>query len=632
MTLPEHTKLLTVLVCSFLLSAGVTLRVRMDSTNNNSDELGKQPTGSILNTFSGFFTRDRAVFKDVCPALLTSYKELPDGETNVAEGGQTTSGDNIQGNLNLHQDNVTVQKPESSTEDSGENGRVAGGATVDPDLVEVTRVETYSDTENDEEMSHSSTSLQEKLGSSWKSTLPEEDKDAEEHVEEDEPKVPLFRTHKFKEKSRVEALLFSSKFAGSSTSKPSVVAPASKLGGDCSPKITATVSVLAETLHTEENTVVGLKAAEDDEYAGIDCSQPVPSVITGRQMLEAPDYNTDLAPPLKEAQNQEALDETAEAGSEEPHPIQVSTSVPPRPKTPEVLNQSLSNSEEQPNTASLTISGSEMHKPLLSSPEESLNDNSPGSSLGDQHTADLKMPETNIKPSLSSAVTSSSSASSSNATMPSPPSFQMPALFSGLRVLKKGAVGEDREVVSEIKQRQKDSELALLNLKKPVNKAKLSPEQKMASLVKKHPEPKSITESKSAVMGQLSQKLNLENHEDSSQSNSGQDGDSSHGKQECENGEEAAGERTPGSETPKSSPEKKKTSDLAYETFKSIFGPRTVTKEKTEAVDVEAVKKKFRNDKESVRQIFERTSKIPSKELTTPKETSVCSYKIEINK
>lgn len=189
----------------------------------------------------------------------------------------------------------------------------------------------------------------------------------------------------------------------------------------------------------------------------------------------------------------------------------------------------------------------------------------------------------------------------------------MPALFSGLRVLKKGAVGEERETVSEIKQSEKDADLALLSLKKTVNKAKLFPEQKTPSPVKKHTEPKPIADSKSSVMGHLSQLLNLDNQDETKKSDVGKDA-------EKENGEEA-----PGPETPTSTPERKKTSDLAYETFRSIFGPKTVKKE-TEDVDLEAVKKKIKNDKENLRSIFERASKSPSKDINSPTEANVCMF------
>lgn len=210
----------------------------------------------------------------------------------------------------------------------------------------------------------------------------------------------------------------------------------------------------------------------------------------------------------------------------------------------------------------------------------------------------------------------------------------MPALFSGLRVLKKGAVGEERETMSEIKQREKDADLALLNLKKSVNKAKLYPEQKTASPTKKLPDPKPVTGTKSLVMGQLSHLLGRDNQDETKKSDGRDDDDDPNTRKgtkrsqeekdadpnsnkECENGEEVVGEKTPDAETPTSTPERKKTSDLAYETFRNIFGPKAVKKEKMDDVDLEAVKKKIKTDKENLRSIFERASKSPGKDRST---------------
>lgn len=98
----------------------------------------------------------------------------------------------------------------------------------------------------------------------------------------------------------------------------------------------------------------------------------------------------------------------------------------------------------------------------------------------------------------------------------------------------------------------------------------------------------------------------------------GQEGDSLGSKKESAEGEVVSGAKTP--ETPASTLERKTTSDMAYETFKNLLGPRTTKKEKTEAVDLEAVKKKIKNDKENLRSIFERTTKSPGKEVKSPKE------------
>lgn len=605
----------------------------MDSASNNSDGAGKQPAGSILNVFSSFFGRERSASSDVESAMLMSYKELPDGENPLPEGGQNTNSENmLQGREDMHQDNVTAscdtgQRTESSEtcKESDDHVKTAAGASVDPDLVQVTRVETYSEDE-DEQAAHSSTSLSEKHASTGDPALPEEDNNTMDHDDGDiseadtEYQVPVFRTHKFKERSPIEAILYSDKFARRTDSRAVLVSSVSKEGDDCIPKeSTRTVSVDVETS--------GVQTDESDECAGIDCSLPVPAIISGHLALDGSSHNAATVPPLKQTEDLDSTqkDETHEQRAEAEEGTlssQVSSSVPSSPKTPEVSVQSSSSLEEQSDSAGIT----DQTMSLSSAPKESPGDIQPIASPASQRIAAPKTPETNAPPpasSISPSSTSSTSSPSRGTALSSPPSFQMPALFSGLRVMKKGAVGEDRETVSEIKQREKDADLALLSLKKTVNKAKLFPEQNTATPAKKHAEPKPVGETKSIVMGQLSHLLNLGNQDETKKSDDGRDADPEHSKKESENGDEVAGEKLPGPATPTSSPEKKKTSDLAYETFRSIFGPKTVKKEKTENVDLEAVKKKIKNDKENLRSIFERTSKSPSKEVKSPTEANV---------
>ena len=56
----------------------------------------------------------------------------------------------------------------------------------------------------------------------------------------------------------------------------------------------------------------------------------------------------------------------------------------------------------------------------------------------------------------------------------------------------------------------------------------------------------------------------------------------------------------------------KRTPDTALDTFKSLFSSRASKKESAEQVDLEAVKKKFKTEKELLKSIFERASKSPS--------------------
>eukprot|EP00064_Thunnus_orientalis_P011684 superscaffoldBa00001710_g11715 len=594
------------------------------------------PTSSLLNVFSNLFTRDRSPSSDVEPAVLMSFKEMSEGmsESPLAEGGQTMNSENkIKWREDVFQGEESGEKWETCKE-SGNQVKATPGGSADQDLVLVTRVETYSDTEiEEEETGRSRSSLSEKLGRSGGPKLPEEDNNTMDHGDGDELKdgteaeaeyqVPVFRTHRLKERSRIETIPYSDQPRVSRTDSETVlVSSVSKQEEDSSPNENPnTMFKGVETLGGGENSGENVGIDESNDYTGIDCSLPGPSIVSGHLALEAADHNAAVAFKLK----QHDLDSTQRAYSHAHiHSSQVSSSVPFSSRTSEVSVQS--SPEEQSDTAGMT--NSDFKEPMLvsSAPEESTGDIKPSGSPVSQRATAAKTPETNTPPPATSVATPSTSTTSSpsrSTLLSSTPSFQMPALFSGLRVLKKGVAGDERETLSEIKQSEKDADLALLSLKKTVNKAKLFPEQKTASPAKKHAEPKPIADTKSTVMGHLSHLLNLDNHKETKKSDDGQEANPEHNRlNESENEEEDVGGKTPDAKSTTSPPEIRKTADLAYETFRNFFGPKNVKKEKTENVDLEAVKKKIKNDKENLRSIFERASKSPGKEHKTLTEVN----------
>lgn len=551
----------------------------MESAGNSSDEPGKQASSSIRTVFNGLFSRDRFAQS----ATLTSYKVLSDGENNFPEGSKSTSSENQP----QHQCEDDVA-PSSATGQKAES-------LAEPDLVTVTRVETHSDSE-DEEVAQSSP------GSTRKPTLPEEESSNLDCSDGDELKdgseaeyhVPVFRTHRFRE----APVLISRTDSGSL-----LVSPASKQEDDCSPE----KSTAAMSEKNSEN-----KGIDDDEYTGIDCSMPEPSIITRPLASEETPCKTDT--PTEQTEEKQEQRSEAQDGTEKLDPTQDVSSVLSNSETPEVPAETSSSPEKQPGSAALT----EQATPQSSVSVESKNDVQVSGSPASQCEAPPKTPQASTPPA---APSSASSSPSKSTPLSSPPSFQMPALFSGLRVLKKGAVGEDRETMSQIKQSEKDTDLALLSLKKSVNKAKMFPEQMTTSPTKKHTEPKPVADTKSIVMEQLSHVFRLETNEGTKKSSDGQEADAG-SRKESSNGEQGVREKTADPETPTSTPEKKKSTDLAYETFKSLFGPKSAKKDKAEEVDLEAVKRKIKSDKESLRSIFERT-KSPSKEQKSPTETQV---------
>lgn len=235
--------------------------------------------------------------------------------------------------------------------------------------------------------------------------------------------------------------------------------------------------------------------------------------------------------------------------------------------------------------------GNSMTKePLGMDQKESKNDSgssatSPSQTIKEDMTATKK---TTSNPSLTLSPKSLSSTSREP--------YQIPALFSGLRVLKKGAVGEDRETLSEIK--QKDTDRALLSLKQHVNKAKLNQHQPGTTTHKKGADPKEGAEAKN----KWRQMLNFDDirNEESVEKRSKD-------TEDLDTGEKALA--------------KDKTGD----SFKFLSSFKPLVRDFGDvSVDLEAAKKKRKNDRELLKTIF---AKSPSKSASTdksPEEVKVC--------
>ncbi|XP_075874480.1 formin isoform X1 [Nelusetta ayraudi] len=656
----------------------------MDKTNHKQDGSGN-PVSSIRNVFSGLFNRDRS---DSDSAVLTSFKELPDGGTDPSpEDCSATCSESLPEQEDKH--------PDVASEKSSEQAE--GGGSAETDLVLVTRVETYSDTE-DEDETHRGSGVSQCLARSKKPAQPGDGADEVGHSDGDAAKsaekaeLPVFRTHKSKERSLVETILYSERFKRRTGTGTHALLSTSKQVDDPGPDLSGSTA-------DAETPAAGTE--EDEDFTAIDCSVAVPSVTSGHAacqnevtveepghgeapsssltLPEVPDQSTpsleesgeepSSSPSLHEIPDQSApsLAESGEEPSsspslheipdqsapsqeesgeepssspflpevpeqsapsqeesgEEPSSCLTLPEVPDQsaqsqevsgeepsssPSLPEVPDQSAPGQEEQPDTSGSAIdTAASAPEPPPEDPKESASPSSP--------QAD---PPKTPPSSFASSKSSSSSPQSQGASFSSPTSFQMPALFSGLRVLKKGVTGEDRDTTSEIKQKEKDAELALLSLRKSVNKAKLFPEQKATSPVKKQGEPKPAGDGRSGGTAHLSLPLSPEGQDRARSSVEGRLGNAE-SKGPCK--ENAVGEKTASPENPTSTPERKKTSDLAYETFKNIFGAKSVKKEKLEGVDLEAVKQKIKNDKENLRSIFDRVSKSPTKEAKSPTET-----------
>ncbi|XP_065542707.1 formin-1 [Lathamus discolor] len=177
--------------------------------------------------------------------------------------------------------------------------------------------------------------------------------------------------------------------------------------------------------------------------------------------------------------------------------------------------------------------------------------------------------------------------------------FQLPAFFSGLRVRKKGLTTEDGETVTEIKPREND--LALLKLRQPVKKSSITSglaTKKKSAELKASP----------TFLEQLSHLLNIDvsKNEDRTE-------DSGEGSGESENSDEAQENKASSKTEPRFPSEEIKSSpaESALDVFKALF-TRPPKKETTaDTSELEAIKRKMRNEKESLKAVFERSKSKP---------------------
>ncbi|KAM3918614.1 formin-1 isoform 2-T3 [Leptodactylus fuscus] len=160
--------------------------------------------------------------------------------------------------------------------------------------------------------------------------------------------------------------------------------------------------------------------------------------------------------------------------------------------------------------------------------------------------------------------------------------FQLPAIFSGFRVHKKGETSEDTVAV-----KQGDSDLALLKLSQPVQKSKLP----NGPVVRKKEVKSPVVETKasSKFMEQLSMLLSFdspkqEEKEENSQPDEPKDG----------------GQETPVAEEKQES---------ALDAIKSFF-TGGLKKTPSDSLDLEMVKRKQKSEKESLKSIFEKSKAI----------------------
>ncbi|XP_060227793.1 formin-1 isoform X5 [Meriones unguiculatus] len=192
---------------------------------------------------------------------------------------------------------------------------------------------------------------------------------------------------------------------------------------------------------------------------------------------------------------------------------------------------------------------------------------------------------------------------------PGEKAFQLPAFFSGLRVLKKGATAEAGETITEIK--PKDGDLALLKLTQPVQKSlvqggpQTTKSQGRATDLKATP----------TLLEQLSQLLNI----DMPRTELKEADPEVHGASEMGCSPDQESHKSSGDAQVQGGQVKAKPPETALEAFKALFirPPKKGTTADTS--ELEALKRKMRHEKESLRAVFERSKSRPADSPSDPK-------------
>ncbi|KAM6965328.1 formin [Aplochiton taeniatus] len=162
------------------------------------------------------------------------------------------------------------------------------------------------------------------------------------------------------------------------------------------------------------------------------------------------------------------------------------------------------------------------------------------------------------------------------AASPTDRAIQLPALFSGLRVLRKGVTGPEHDTVAQFK-----------------------PMGKGVTTGKSHRLSRNQAEPTGSLLDQISQFLSLDRNAE----------------------EEDESRESPEAPTKPSS----SSAESAFEAFKAFFTPKPLKKDASERLDLDAVRKRIRNDKDVLRAIFERTSN------KTPEKTNPADGKSEVS-
>lgn len=180
---------------------------------------------------------------------------------------------------------------------------------------------------------------------------------------------------------------------------------------------------------------------------------------------------------------------------------------------------------------------------------------------------------------------------------PTEKQIQLPALFSGLRVLRKGVVGPEHDTVAQIR---------------------ASSQRAKRDIV---PEKQGEAKVQGSFLEQISHFLSREKRGDEREEKGEMETEGGQTKErtESEDGErrEVAAEEDTEVSTEPTKPSVS-SAEAAFDAFKAFFTPKPLKKDPADKVDLEAMRKKIRADKDALKALFERSSIKTSEKKDSP--------------
>ncbi|XP_029903143.1 uncharacterized protein LOC115356210 [Myripristis murdjan] len=192
---------------------------------------------------------------------------------------------------------------------------------------------------------------------------------------------------------------------------------------------------------------------------------------------------------------------------------------------------------------------------------------------------------------------------------PTDTSIQLPALFSGLRVLRKGVAGPEHDTITQIKPSSQGARRAILpELEKKQGDSKI--QGSFLNQISQFLNQKKKGEER----GEMTIEEKLESSDKSDRADGEAEGEMGETTEDNDSTEYQEGEKEelhPETEEPADASELAQpikppvsSAEAAFDAFKAFFTPKPLKKDPVEKVDLDAMRKKIRGDKDVLRALF----------------------------